>query len=524
MKKTIAAILISVVLFVAAPLAFAQEPVIKVYIDERQVQFAEQPVNVEGVTMVPFRPIFETFGIQVSWDGEKQAVTGNKQKWSISLTIDHEQAIVNGETIVMPKAARNINGHTFIPLRFVGEATGRTVGWDDASKTVRIVSTLRSDLIDILYSNDLKYEGERNGEHKEGKGKYYYRNTLWYEGDFKANKMEGFGKQYDPQNPNSYYEGQYLDNLSNGKGKLVFDDGSYYEGDFKEGRREGIGKLYDKTGKLKYEGGYARDSREGKGKYYNADGTLFYEGDFKAGVQHGVGKLYNKGTLIYEGDFYEGKQTGKGKIYRSDNAATIWYEGEIRDAVRHGQGKMYDNTGRLAYEGQFKSNNQTGKGILYYGNGQMYEGEVYGGKPEGIGTLSDASGKVVSAGYFENGAYKSPRPDEVAEHYKVMTLKKQFTQQVIDGLMPNSYGLDSSEAIMVMELPTKEALLQFQQLSDSAKKQVINSYAQDNWGNVLGVKHCYAKVNYQGLVYAEADISYKMVDASVKLDVYPDGK
>nr|WP_275984166.1 stalk domain-containing protein [Paenibacillus hamazuiensis] len=468
--------------------------------------------------MVPFRPIFERLGLQVSWDENTQTVSGKKDKWSVSLTINQQQAKVNGETKILPKAAQIMNGYTFVPLRFIGEATGRNVLWDNDTKTIDIVSTLRSQTNDMLYSNGLKYEGDLKGDMKEGKGTYTYNGAVWYVGDFKSNKMEGQGKQYDPDSPQSYYEGQFVNNLPHGQGKLVFNDGSYYLGEFKEGVREGLGKIYAKNGKLWYEGTYVNDEKEGAGKSYYLDGSLLYEGNYKGGRQHGFGKIYYKGQVTYDGEFYKGKKQGKGRMYNLK--ASLLYEGEFFNDVPHGFGKMYDEKGRLTYEGEFKYNNETGKGKMYYENGEVYEGEVYNNKPEGLGTLTDASGKVISSGYFENGKYKAPGLDEKDEQYNIVRLKKAFQQKVIDGISSNPYGLKITEAIMFLELPTKDSLNQFQQLSEYSKKQLINSYVQEHWRSVLGVKHCYAKVIFQNTIYAEADISHQMFNDAVNLEVH----
>ncbi|GAA4830028.1 hypothetical protein GCM10023310_03800 [Paenibacillus vulneris] len=524
MKKSISATLIAASLLMSTTAAFAQDSPITVYVDDRPISFQESPTIVEGTTLVPFRPIFEQLGIGVSWDGSTQTVSGQKDRWSIQLTIGQTQAVVNGQAKTLPVPAQIINGYTFVPLRFIGEATGRGVAWDNETKIIQINPTLISQTNDILYSKDLRYEGDLKGDVKDGKGKYYYKNEIWYEGDFKANRMEGYGKQYDPDNRKSYYEGQFINNLSQGQGKMIYDDGSYYEGPFKEGARDGDGKLNYASGKLKYEGKYVNNVREGLGKYYLEDGSLFYEGEFKDGTMDGLGKSYMAGHLSYEGEFVKGKQQGKGKLYSPKQPYSLWYEGDFKDDHPDGAGKMYGDNNRLKYEGIFKSYKLTGEGKIYYDNGQVYEGEVYNNKAEGMGTLYDASGKAVSSGYFKNDIYNGEAPADKDESFIIAELKKSLKQKVIDGMTPNSYHLNPTEAIMLLDLPTQKALEQFQQLPDNAKKQFMNGYAQEHWGDVLGVRHCYTKVTYQGTVYAEADLSYQIADDAVKLTTYPKGK
>lgn len=523
MKKSISALLIFVLLLLSTTVIYAKEPEISVYIDKNQISFEEPPIIIEDTTMVPFRPIFEKFGIQVSWNDDTKTVTGTKDNWKISLSIDSTQAIVNGEIKELPLPAQLINGNTFIPLRFVGEATGRDVLWDNDTKTIKILTSSQSAKMSFIYSKGVKYEGDLKGEIKEGKGKYFVQNNLWYEGDFKANKMDGFGKEYDLTNPKSYYEGQFVNNLSQGNGKIVYDDGSYFQGEFKQGVREGQGKLYDKNNILRFEGSLVNNSIEGLGKKYNSDGILSYEGNFKAGLPHGMGKAYSKGQLLYQGEFVKGNWQGNGKLFSSSQPNLVWYEGEFLDNKPHGIGKMFNKNGRLTYEGDFKYYQMSGKGKVYFENGNIYEGEIYI-LPEGFGKLMDASGRILNQGYFMNGKYVAPSPDEKDEHYMIMQLKKGFIQQVIDGTSSNKYKLDPTEAIMFLDLPTKDALSQFQQLSVNAKKELINSYVQEYWGNVIGVKHCYGKVRFEGSIIAETDISYQVSNEAIQLELYPEGK
>jgi hypothetical protein len=46
------------------------------------------------------------------------------------------QVVVNGQTLVMDVEPVRVNGRVMVPARFVAEALGATVSWDDAGQRV----------------------------------------------------------------------------------------------------------------------------------------------------------------------------------------------------------------------------------------------------------------------------------------------------------------------------------------------------------------------------------------------------
>jgi hypothetical protein len=144
MKRLIAFTL--VLLFILPSMAFAaDEQPIKVYIDGIEISFQEKPYMQQGSTVVPFRPIFEGLGLKVAWDDSTQTVTGTKEGLVIKLVLGQKKATVNGKQIDLPIAPSMINGTTFIPLRFVGEASGKDVKWYEDTKSIQIGKQLDLD-------------------------------------------------------------------------------------------------------------------------------------------------------------------------------------------------------------------------------------------------------------------------------------------------------------------------------------------------------------------------------------------
>jgi hypothetical protein len=111
---------------------------IRVFLDGEEIIFHQQPVLKDGSTTVEFRPIFEKLGLHVEWDGVTKTVSGTKEGLSLKLTLGQTNAVVNGSDFKLPTAPFLNKGYTFVPLRFVGEATGWKVLWDPKLMTVNI--------------------------------------------------------------------------------------------------------------------------------------------------------------------------------------------------------------------------------------------------------------------------------------------------------------------------------------------------------------------------------------------------
>lgn len=92
----------------------------------------------EGRTLVPLRGVLDEFGAVLEYDGEKKQVTARDGGLEVVLTIDSEVALVNGKEVRLDQPAVIQKGRTLVPLRFVGENLGYTVGWDEKTGQVTI--------------------------------------------------------------------------------------------------------------------------------------------------------------------------------------------------------------------------------------------------------------------------------------------------------------------------------------------------------------------------------------------------
>jgi len=151
MKKSILFLLVLVVLLSATP-AFAGGGIM-VTIDGDYMTFeADQgfPTMIQGRTLVPLRAVFEALGATVDYKPATKSIKATKGEQLVMLTIDSKWAIVyksefDGTNVELDVPPTVIDGRTYVPLRFVSEALGCKVDYEDTGITqyIRITTPSR---------------------------------------------------------------------------------------------------------------------------------------------------------------------------------------------------------------------------------------------------------------------------------------------------------------------------------------------------------------------------------------------
>lgn len=119
--------------------AFASD--ISVKLDNEAVEFSsQQPVIVEGRTLIPLRGVFENLGYEISWDAETKTAVFKNNTTVVKVKVNSNELVVDEKSVPIDVAAQIINGSMMLPLRAVGEATGLEVEWDSDTKTVNLSS------------------------------------------------------------------------------------------------------------------------------------------------------------------------------------------------------------------------------------------------------------------------------------------------------------------------------------------------------------------------------------------------
>jgi hypothetical protein len=121
----------------AIPLsAGAQTSDVGVTVNGSQLNLEPAPIMQDGRVFVPLRGVFENLGASVVYDAGTITATGNGR--DIELHIGSTQATVNGQDQTVDVAPFIVGASTYVPLRFVSEALGAQVNWDENNRIVAI--------------------------------------------------------------------------------------------------------------------------------------------------------------------------------------------------------------------------------------------------------------------------------------------------------------------------------------------------------------------------------------------------
>ncbi|WP_438347343.1 copper amine oxidase N-terminal domain-containing protein [Paenibacillus sp. FA6] len=98
------------------------------------------PIEVNRTTMVPLRHVAEQLDAEMKWDNTlKQAtVIDDLTGSTIVLKNGSNQALVDGKKVKLAEPFMNYEGTYYVPLRFISDALGATVEWDNYTKSIII--------------------------------------------------------------------------------------------------------------------------------------------------------------------------------------------------------------------------------------------------------------------------------------------------------------------------------------------------------------------------------------------------
>ena len=113
-------------------------PVENVFSKDVEIKFQVPTVVIDGRAFIHIRPISEAFGSTVIWSDADQSVTINRGDTLVHCRIGDEAAYINGRKVKLDTAPRLIAQRTFVPLRFVMDALGLDVQWDNPTQSIEI--------------------------------------------------------------------------------------------------------------------------------------------------------------------------------------------------------------------------------------------------------------------------------------------------------------------------------------------------------------------------------------------------
>ncbi|MFR7872430.1 stalk domain-containing protein [Peptoniphilus grossensis] len=91
-------------------------------------------------TLVPLRFIVEAIGGEVNWDNDNRLVTVNSKGKTIELPIDSKTIKIDGEDVNIDQAAIIKGDRTFVPIRFIAENLDMVVNYINDTREIEISS------------------------------------------------------------------------------------------------------------------------------------------------------------------------------------------------------------------------------------------------------------------------------------------------------------------------------------------------------------------------------------------------
>lgn len=155
MKKSISLVLAAILAIFSTVSASAASKDISVYLDGytgadgQKINFDVPPQTINGRTMVPIRAIFEAMGANVAWDEATHTAISTKDSTTVKMTLNSTTEYINGVAAEMDVTPVVIDGRTLAPARYVAEAFGYIVKWDEATRSVLISKNSTYDISQI---------------------------------------------------------------------------------------------------------------------------------------------------------------------------------------------------------------------------------------------------------------------------------------------------------------------------------------------------------------------------------------
>lgn len=119
-------------------MAYYPDERIPVYINNSEICFDIDPIIVNGRTLVPMRAVFEALGAVVTWNGEYEIVTAQKNETTVTVQIGADTMRKDNQIISLDVPAMLYLNRTLVPVRAVSEAFDARVQWNNEERAVYI--------------------------------------------------------------------------------------------------------------------------------------------------------------------------------------------------------------------------------------------------------------------------------------------------------------------------------------------------------------------------------------------------
>lgn len=148
-KKFVSLVSVVILAISSVTCVSAADEGIKVYLEGSKINFDVQPQTINDRTMVPIRAIFEAMGSNVAWDDATQTAISTKDNTTVKMTLNSTTEYINDTAYTMDVTPVIINGRTLAPARYVAEAFGYYVSWDEMTQSVLISKKTNFDISQV---------------------------------------------------------------------------------------------------------------------------------------------------------------------------------------------------------------------------------------------------------------------------------------------------------------------------------------------------------------------------------------
>lgn len=217
MKKIIPGLFLAAAVLVSPPAAHAASSHIQV--DGAAVASDVKPEMKNNRTMVPLRVISENLGAAVDWSHSEVTLTKNKLK--VILKANSATAVKNGEEVQLDSKPYVKNNRVLVPLRFIAETFGCTVGYSNSTVTVDSPPLVINDI--AIKTLQTEYHMTMGGVVEQINGNSYIDSVYKLMDSGKGQKVDApasFAWRANIDVPGSYYKNKQYDFLDS-KGSSV---------------------------------------------------------------------------------------------------------------------------------------------------------------------------------------------------------------------------------------------------------------------------------------------------------------
>ncbi|MGE5560984.1 MAG: polysaccharide deacetylase family protein [Chloroflexota bacterium] len=109
---------------------------IAIQVAGRTVRLDVAPLSLGGRVMVPLRFLAEQLGLTVGWDDTSRTATVSNATAAALFPVDTHYYVQGGRTHYIDRPTTIVGGRTMVSLRFVAKALNVGIAWDDATRTV----------------------------------------------------------------------------------------------------------------------------------------------------------------------------------------------------------------------------------------------------------------------------------------------------------------------------------------------------------------------------------------------------